>query len=462
MKLKELVFCLFLSLLWVCYAKNQNSTSRIFHEASTTRSISQQSLKNSILPKTSSIEIPVDKRVTSTTNTFFSNFSCFGVPSDSAFTCSGNGTCVSTDNCQCFVGYTGTNCESFFSNFSMGAYVVVYIIPAVIVVLVVLVFFLLLLSIGICIATCAPKLHTSRKETTNQSRQDSGGDQMQPPPRYLLGLLEHSPHYGTMFLTIGGCCGVAFIIFGAVPLIFGAVNMSNTAKASPNYNAYVGALSVGCIFVGLGLFAAVTMIPLYFSAIRFTSTGRFMRNISLVEGLQDYINDVKQKNPVITVSGKTWHFEKRKISARGQPTEKYNTKVITGNFHEEFRYNRCLDTSCVVNDNMLGYNIAKVKFTKEWLAGDKRTQDAYDCFVDSFVKMLKTKDKFYEHHVNLDIPSFKEKMLIVMDVSRIPFFLNVVWYNLISALLCGLWPYSFWLEYNSVRCHYKISKTIYA
>ena len=60
-------------------------------------------------PTATPTDTPTDTPTVTPTNT--PEFTCFGLPFEDANVCSGNGTCVAQDDCECFLGWTGIMCE---------------------------------------------------------------------------------------------------------------------------------------------------------------------------------------------------------------------------------------------------------------------------------------------------------------------------------------------------------------
>eukprot|EP00934_Nitzschia_sp_Nitz4_P007814 Nitzschia sp. Nitz4//scaffold13_size275219//196144//197684//NITZ4_000898-RA/size275219-augustus-gene-0.272-mRNA-1//-1//CDS//3329536086//7804//frame0 len=210
------------------------------------------------------------------------------------------------------------------------------------------------------------------------------------------------------------------------------------------------------------------------------STRRFLTNsISSPEGVEEYIRQLREQQPVVTWSVRSFHYEKRRIFAipemiqsltrkfrpkqpfdmmpRSKPNcgsmFPFTRKVVTNKATRTYQYNGCVDkTIAGVWKRQAAVSSSVAPFTKIILSkllvlNDVTTREDYFRQQSEFVTEHGRDDEFTEFCTEIEVKGYRPTVLAVRAIEGVPsaklFNLHVFW---IFTLLGLTFPYRIWFK----------------
>ena len=258
-------------------------------------------------------------------------------------------------------------------------------------------------------------------------------------------------------------------------------------------------LFLNLILLGSYIFIIVTLIQ--GSTNRYTPTMRFLEDyfwifivvylVYLIEfccsntlsylwnkkdsgSIYNYVNQIKNTKPSISMTCECYHFETRiryvteSYTVQGtngpetrtrQRMETYQQKVVTHSETEQFDFQRFYEISRMISDDIYNNDLIKIKFGKKIEFGDPFTRNRYDLQLTEFVRRNKNRDSCFSYSEYKEIPGYKERMFSV-NGEKHSCLINWPCYTLITFFGFS-WFYRIWVEAKCVRGSYNFQMIVF-
>ena len=139
-----------------------------------------------------------------------------------------------------------------------------------------------------------------------------------------------------------------------------------------------------------------------------SNTHKYLNGKELVTDIIQYVDHMKKTKPCISFHCECYHMETTTSTSTDSDgnsyTDSYTQKVTTYREKEKFLFTSWIDVSPTLR---IASNIAKMKFVKVFILGDKTTKSLYYYRKKSFNDRNRNRDECYDSWVSLDIPGFK-------------------------------------------------------
>lgn len=233
------------------------------------------------------------------------------------------------------------------------------------------------------------------------------------------------------------------------------------------------------IFIAVGAYIAL-LVESFMSPV-FT----YLRHLYRVEDVIEYIRRVRASPPEIYWSCESYHYETRTrwvteyyteyetrynwatkstemipVQKSRQKQETYIEKVVTHRESQDFNYEMFEDISGEITDAIFKFEAIKIQFTKCYKFGNKEIRNRYKSEKSQMVTRNKPRDTHFSFYEELHIADFKEKMLSIVDLDKVSWFMKWPLYILTTLLGCS-WLHRFWFEKKTVYGKYMFVKLIY-
>lgn len=201
---------------------------------------------------------------------------------------------------------------------------------------------------------------------------------------------------------------------------------------------------------GFALVGFIIFYILFIVEVCFSSTRKYLGNISTTESTMDYMRRLYQTPPTLSIHMSCFHTETRTrlVSYRDSSgnyqsrTETYTVTVTTWTGSEPVNLARWQDGSVRLQyEDIEEYQITKVKLSKSY-QGD----ELFELQKSNFINRNKHRDVSHHYSVKYDIVGYKTHVLTFVDLNKKSEYLSHTWFVIAHVSILPALPYRIWVS----------------
>jgi TMEM151 family len=190
------------------------------------------------------------------------------------------------------------------------------------------------------------------------------------------------------------------------------------------------------------------------------STGKYLSNMDTALSVLDYVNQLHENPPNVSMTMVCYHMETRTTTSTDSngnvTTSTYQVQVVTYREREEVDIVSWQDVSMpLTSKDVEEYQLTKLKLTKTFTGDDNFTQQK-----NSLIARNRNRDVCYNLHVNLAIDGFKSHVLSFVDLEKKPPCATWGWFFIANLTFFPSLPYRIWISAITGKIQHEVHKAI--